>query len=267
MTGSDWRAYEEIYNSYKEPNNFYWRFLFVEPLYLCLNIIGNEAQLNFWTFYLIIKVLIFYKVISIFKRFCPFNISLLALTFYLGFWGIMVFIDTPFRNLIAVYIFLCSIRYFYERNFKKYLLFCLLAIFCHFSAFLLIPLYFCNRSFSNRTIVIAFIMVNLLLLNADWVFSLIGKLLFFLPQVAAKIENYTIGEEAETTGAGKILSLGYFIHIFFFLVILKSRKIIENKPCGNLIFNMGILYIFIFRLGLTVLIFPESSSLYPFSIR
>lgn len=66
MTGSDWRAYEEIYNSYKEPNNFYWRFLFVEPLYLCFNIIGNEAQLNFWTFYLIIKVLIFYKVISIF---------------------------------------------------------------------------------------------------------------------------------------------------------------------------------------------------------
>ena len=257
MTGSDWRAYEEIYNSYKEPNNFYWRFLFVEPLYLCFNIIGNEAQLNFWTFYLIIKVLIFYKVISIFKRFCPFNISLLALTFYLGFWGIMVFIDTPFRNLIAVYIFLCSIRYFYERNFKKYLLFCLLAILCHFSAFLLIPLYFCNRSFSNRTIVNAFIMVNLLLLNADWVISLIGKLIFFLPQVAAKIENYTIGEEAETTGAGKILSLGYFIHIFFFLVILKSRKIITNKPCGNLIFNMGILYIFIFRLGLTVLIFSR----------
>lgn len=67
MTGSDWRAYEEIYNSYKEPNNFYWRFLFVEPLYLCLNIIGNEAQLNFWTFYLIIKVLIFIKL-SVFSK-------------------------------------------------------------------------------------------------------------------------------------------------------------------------------------------------------
>ena len=257
MTGTDWRAYEEIYDSYKEPDNFYWRFLFVEPLYLCLNIIGNEAQLSFWTFYLIIKVLIFYKVISIFRRICPSNVCLLALTFYLGFWGVMIFIDPPFRNLIAVYIFLCSIRYFYERDLKKYLLLCWLAILFHYSAFLLIPLYFCNRSFSNRNIIIAFVLVNLLLLDADWVFALIGKLLFFLPQVAAKIENYTIGGEAETTGAGKILSLGYFIHIFFFIIILKFRKIIENRPYGNLIFNMGILYIFIFRLGLTVLIFSR----------
>ena len=257
MTGSDWRAYEEIYDSYKEPDNFYWRFLFVEPLYLCLNIIGNELHLNFWIFYIVIKVLIFCKIISIFKRFSPSNVRLLALTFYLGFWGVLIFMDPPFRNLVAVYIFLCSIRYFYERKFIKYLLFCLIAALFHYSSFLLIPLYFCNRSFSNRNIIVAFVIANLLLLNADWVFSLIGKLLFFLPQIPAKIENYTVGDEADTTGAGKIISLGYFIHVFFFIIILMSRKEIEKNPYGNLIFNMGVLYIFIFRLGLTVLIFSR----------
>ena len=164
----------------------------------------------------------------------------------------VVFIRTGFdKNLIAVYIFLCSIRYFYERKFIKYLLFCLIAALFHYSSFLLIPLYFCNRSFSNRNIIVAFVIANLLLLNADWVFSLIGKLLFFLPQIPAKIENYTVGDEADTTGAGKIISLGYFIHVFFFIIILMSRKEIEKNPYGNLIFNMGVLYIFIFRLGLT----------------
>mgnify|MGYP007051441754 CR=1 FL=1 len=34
MTGSDWRAYEEIYNSYKEPNNFLLEIFYLLSPYI-----------------------------------------------------------------------------------------------------------------------------------------------------------------------------------------------------------------------------------------
>lgn len=84
MCGSDWRTYEEIYNSYSvsDGTGFWWRFLYMEPLYLCLNIIGNELHLDFWLFYILIKILIFIKIIDVFKKFCPSNLILLAFTFF-----------------------------------------------------------------------------------------------------------------------------------------------------------------------------------------
>ena len=260
MCGSDWRAYEEIYMSYNSPNgtDFWWRFLYVEPFYLLLNVIGNILHLDFWVFYIAIKLLIYYRIVHIFKKFCPNNLILLAFTFYLGFWGIMHFIDISFRNMIAAYIFLCSVDFIIEKKFVKYLLCVLCATLFHYSSIILIIFYFLfNRRFSTVNIICAFVIANILLLDTDFIFSLASRLFSFVPAVSAKIENYTIGEESETLGSGKLLSFGYIIHLLFFILILYSRRKIEEMQYGSFLFNVSIAFIFIFRIGLTTLIFSR----------
>ncbi len=260
MCGSDWRAYEEIYTSFNtdDGENFWWRFLYVEPFYLILNIIGNLLHLDFWVFYIILKLLIFYQIVSVFKRFCPDNIILLAFTFYLGFWGIMNFIDISFRNMISVYCFLRCIDFLLERQFKKYLLCVLCATLFHYSSIFLLVFYFLfNRRYSTKSILLCFILANVLLLKTDFIFEAASRLFSFIPAVSYKIENYTTGEEAETLGSGKVLSIGFFIHTLFFILILYSRRKIEALKYGPFLFTVSVAFIFIFRIGLTTLIFSR----------
>lgn len=256
MCGSDWRAYELIYTSYNE-DNFWWRFLYMEPMYLCLNIIGNKLCLDFWTFFIIIKLILFYKITSIIKRFCPKELFLLAFVFYLGFWGIMNFMDPSLRNMIAAFIFMCSIDSIINRNFKQFLLWTLLAISFHYSAIILILFYFIlTRTYSNKNIVIFFVLVNVIFLNSNVIFTLVDSLFSFIPIIATKVENYTIGDDSDL-GQGKILSFSYIIHIVFFMLILYYRKTLEKMQYGKFLFNISILFIFIFRIGLTSLVFSR----------
>ncbi len=260
MCGSDWRAYEEIYTSYNSPNgvDFWWRFLYVEPFYLLLNVIGNVLHLDFWIFYIALKLLIYYKIVYILKKFCPANLVLLAFTFYLGFWGIMNFIDISFRNMIAVYCFLCSIEHLLNKNLFKYLLWVLVATLFHYSSLILIVFYFLlNRTYSTRNIVVCFVLANIVLLRTDYIFELINHVFSFVPAIVHKVENYTTGEEAMTTGAGELLSFGYILHVFFFILILFSRRQIERLQYGSFLFNVSIIFVFIFRIGLTTLIFSR----------
>lgn len=226
MCGSDWRAYEEIYNSYSDPSlgGFWWRFLYFEPLYLCLNVIGNELHMGFWCFYLLLRVLIYIKIVQIFMRFCPKELVLLAFTFYLGFWGIRHLIDPSFRNLIAACVFLCSLDDLINRKLKNYLLWILAATLIHYSSICLVLVYFLvNRKYSNGTIVILFILINVIFAKPDIIFEITSRLFSFIPVIALKVENYTLGAEAEL-GQGKIFSIIYFIHLLFFILILYNRK-------------------------------------------
>lgn len=259
MCGSDWRTYEEIYNSYSVSNGagFWWRFLYMEPLYLCLNIIGNELHLNFWFFYICIKVLIFVKIVDVFRRFCPSNLILLAFTFFLGFWGIRNFIDPSFRNMIAVYVFLCGINWLINRNLKRYILLVVIASLFHYSAIILLLFYFIlHREYSTKCIIILFLCANIFLLDSDVIFKLISFLFSSIPTIALKIESYTEGEGIRFA-QGKIFSLGYLVHIIFFIIILYSRKRIEKLENGKFLFNVSVLFIFIFRMGLTILVFSR----------
>lgn len=260
MCGSDWRAYETIYNSYSDPSlgGFWWRFLYVEPLYMCLNIIGNELHMNFWVWYIFIKLLIYIKIVQLFKRFCPREIILLAFTFYLGFWGIMHFIDPSFRNMIAAYLFLCSIDSLLNRNFKKYLLWVFAATLIHYSSIILILFYFIlNRSYSNKSIIILYVIASILLIKPDVIFNVLSSLFSFVPAISMKIDNYAVGNESTTLGQGKLISVGYFIHLVFFVIIMYSRRRIEAFSYGKFLFNMSVLFVFVFRIGLTALVFSR----------
>lgn len=258
MTGSDWRAYEEIYESYNESNNFYWRFLYVEPGYLILNIIGNVLGLNFWVWYEIIRLLLYFKVCHIFLVYSPRQTLLLGFTFYLGFFGIMHFMDPSFRNMIAAFVFLCGFKFVLKRQLLKFLLITLLAVSFHYSAiFILFVYWIAPKKVSTLNIVLLFIVANIVLTVKDPIMNLLSIAFSSIEPLALKIANYSSGEEAETTGAGKIFSLGYLIHCILFILLLLSRKRIEVQTNGPIIFNLAILFVFLFRLGLTILIFSR----------
>lgn len=257
MSGTDWRAYEEIYNSYQD-DNFWWRLLFMEPFYLLTNVIGNELGIGFWPFYLFIKVLIFLKVINILQSYSYKRSFYLTLTFYLGFWGIMIFIDTPFRNMIAVYVFLSFHKYLLNGNLFKYVFGVLLATLFHYSAIILIFLYpVLKLKLSTRQILVSLLIINILFISPSVIFGILAKVLFFVPGMSLKIASYTTGAEAETTGSGKLFSFGYALHLLLFAIIMLKRKKIEMIPYGDFMFKMSVCYIFIFRIGLTVLVFSR----------
>ena len=259
MCGSDWRNYESLYNVYAtSEDDFWWRFLYVEPLYLLLNVIGNELHLDFWVFYYLIKILIYIKIVQIFKRFCPKEIVLLAFTFYLGFWGIVNFIDPSFRNMIAAFFFLCSIDSLINKKIKTYFLWVIVATLFHYSSIILFFFYFIlNKEYSTKSIVVLFIVANIILIKPELIFKVASLAFSFVPAIAYKIDNYTLGEEASTMGQGKLLSLGYLIHVTIFVLILYFRKRIEELENGKLLFNMSVFFVFVFRIGLTVLIFSR----------
>lgn len=87
---------------------------------------------SFLTLFFLYKTLIYYKSL---------------------FFGVFIFIAynmlfTSFdqiRQTLAIFIFLYSIRFIENKSFKKYLIFILLATFFHFSAIILLPVYFLSK--------------------------------------------------------------------------------------------------------------------------
>jgi hypothetical protein len=199
---------------------------------------------------------LFCQVCAIFKRFSPPGTLLLSFLFYLSFWGITNFIDPSFRNMLAASVSLCGLNYLIGRKFLRYCLVILVATLFHTSAlFLLVVYFFVNKNWTNRQLIFTFILVNVITLFPNVIFNSLSFIFSSSDMIVSKIDNYTIGAEAETTGAGKAFSIGYLLHIFFFGAIIYCRNSIESLKNGKFLFNISILFPIVFRIGLVVLIF------------
>ncbi|MCH5242932.1 MAG: EpsG family protein [Muribaculaceae bacterium] len=257
MTGSDWRTYEEIYNSYGN-NDFFWRFSYLEPGYLLLNIIGNVIGLNFWEWYIILRVIIFFIVCKFLFFYCPRKSLLICYTIFLGMWGIMYYIDPSFRNMLAASVSIIGFKYIINRNKIKYLIVTIIALSFHFSAIFLPLIYvFSILNISNTKLLIIFVIINIIFISKNSIFIIIDNLFSNLEFVQGKIENYSSGRESDTVGSGKIISITYLFNCFIFVLLLVNREFLNKFKYGKIIFNLAILYIFMSRIGLTVLIFTR----------
>lgn len=256
-TGGDWRAYETIYGMSQRPD--YWlNIITFEPGYLALNYIGYLLHLDFWIWYIAIKLLLYFKICQIIQRFTPSRLVLLAFTFYLGFWGILNFMDSSFRNMIAAFVFMCSINTILNRQFFKYLIYCLIAILFHYSAIILILFYpLLTKRFTNTQIIIAYIGINIVVTTSDIIFPLLQSVFAGYDPILTKIERYSSGGEEDFMGEGKILSFGFFFHTCILLLLIYKRKSIEQIKYGNFIFAISTLFPFVFRIGLSMLIFSR----------
>lgn len=252
MTGTDWRTYEISYQ-WMTPDTFFSTILFWEPGFTLYTSLFRFLEIDFWNYLIITKFITFYIFIEALNKYCEKQYFFLALTFFVVFYGFFFWIDNPLRNLIAYAVFLLSIPSLIERKMWKYMLIICVATLFHYSAVILFPLYWLLHSrIKNTIIVLIYILFSIVFLKAEIIFLIIDYLFGWFPIIANKLLAYS-GQIGEVDG--KMFSLGFVLHNVFFILLLLSRKKMESMKYGAFLFNSAVLYVFLFRIGLTFTVF------------
>jgi len=248
MTGTDWRNYEQSYQ-WLGFDTFVSSIAFWEPGYIFLVSLFRFLHIDFWPFLITVKIITFLSFCSFLRKYGK-DKFFLTMTFFLSFYGYYFWIDNPLRNLCAFTIFLFTIEAIYTKKKAKFIFTVALAVLFHYSAIIILPMYWILRSkFKTGSIVVIYLVVTILFLNINLMFKIIDLLFGWFPIIQAKL--YAYSSEVD----GKMFSLGFILHNIFFILILMSRKKIESLQYGNIIFMGAVVYVFIFRLGLTFTVF------------
>lgn len=251
-TGSDWPTYENLYELSTDEDKSYM-FLFFEPGFVFYITLFKSFGVDFFPFLIFTKIVVYIIFIRSLRFYCPNDTFYLSLLFFISWYGFFLFIDNPLRNFIAIGVFLCSLKYLRERKLIPYLTMTLLAVSFHVSAIIMLFFYyFGNKSYKSVNIVLFYIGVNIVLLSKSLIFSIVNFLFSSIPIIGAKIAGYA---DNNINAEGKLLSMGLFIHILVFIVVISGRKKIEAKENGKMIFMFSVLSSILFRLGLTITVF------------
>ncbi len=252
MTGSDWRGYELHYSELYFEDVFSGRY---EPGFTLYQSIFRFLGVPFFVYNIISKLITFGVFYSIIKGFSP-KYRYLCLMYYTCVSGYAVFIDYSMRNVMAVTIAMCSLKYYANRQMWKWMAASLLAVSFHTTAIIMFPLYFVRlANVKSKYILIVFVLFNIIMMAVqDSFFEKVNFLANISEHAAAKYEHYATGIDDYSSGKG--LSLGYLFNVSIFLLILKFRKeIVSTYKYGEMLFVFAILHTFFYRIGLSVTIF------------
>lgn len=253
FNGSDWRNYELDYfyvnnfmdlMTYKREKGFYiYMFIF------------KKLGFNFWSFFIITKfwcLYIFYKIIDKNSE----NLYLNLMFFYGSFGLLYLFVDCPLRNLISISLVLFGISYLLENKKWRYIILVILAGTVHNTGFfflVLIVLKKCTNISTKKLAIFCFLIFFFFTFKENLIF-ISQKLPFFEKRLSYYLSH-------EKLGNGKIISLGSLEKIIFLIVFIFKRKEIKDKK----IYILGILYILLYRIALTLpILFRMYSYVYIF---
>ena len=240
---NDYEIYESIYknitfNNIKNITNY---CNIKELGFLYLNIIFNNI-LNFNYF----KALIYFiNTILIWKGIRYFfdeKKSLLIMCF-LYLYGVFYFFYLPsFRHSISVAIFIYSLKYLKEKNFKKYFLLSLIACLFHKSAIILFGIYYFFKFLKiNKSFLLIFYFFNFIsyyFLDFFWI-KVINLLISFIgifyPSILSKTEYFQL------RSGGSPQEFLFYIIIFGISILYYNRKE-EFFMKGYLLFQVFYLF-------------------------
>lgn len=250
MTGSDWRAYEAYYDYLDSPDFF--EIALLEPGYKLYSWLFEYIGFSFWLYFILTKLTLFYIIIYFVRKIASEYLFVFSITFFLFYFGLFLFIDNPMRNLIAVGISLFSYKYLMSRKIGKYVMVVLLAACFHFSAILLLFVYFLYPiRVKNTIIVLSYIVFNLIFIIAfENILINILEFFAFIPKVEDKMISYFIN--GDELAGNTLFSVGFLFQLAIFALLLLKRKSIESTNYGKLIFLGSMVYLFLYRIGLTV---------------
>lgn len=253
MCGSDWRQYENMYDNIDFKNVFYGYY--AEPGFLFYMVFSRFLHIDFWTFSILTKIVQFSIIAILINRYAP-EYKYIVWMFFLPKSGFYMFIDYPMRNMIAVALFLVGVRYIFSKDFVRYFACVIGAMTFHFSAIIAIPLYFLlNKNISTKVYAICFVVIFTLFSHADIFEYILVKSSGLSPYVLKQVEYYIMGDTFD--GEGSLISVGMFLQVLFFICLLKYRKSIQARKYGLIILNGALIYILLYRLGLTISIFSR----------
>lgn len=255
MTGSDWRAYELFYEDVSWDNYVQYLIAF-EPLFVLIVLVVKNLGIGFWVFTCLCKMWSFVLTYKLFERYVPNKYFYLALMIYVATASLYLYIDAPFRNMIAISIFLFSVRYIEERRLAKYLLCMLVAVFIHSTALIMLPVYFiAHAKWSNWLYGGLYLFALIVFSFTQQIFDLLGKLFASIPFIMSNIQGYGQNEDFAQNDA--IFTFGGIIRIIVLCLLLYGKRRIMLLKNGVVLFNLAYTYLLIAILGFNIPIFSR----------
>lgn len=250
-TGVDWVAYEyEIKETVSlsdafAKNKWDWLSYRLDFGYSILNAVIKMFGGGTQTLFFIVAVLTQYLLYLNLKRYTHY--VLFAYLIYYTFF-FFIFDLSGIRQGLAMQIFLYGIKYIKEKNFWKYFLVIFLATSIHWTASILILLYF----FANRKVPLILVVITVLFstvvfsFQVKWLGAIMGDLLNKLngyTLLQAKVKGYTTNENFSQERSWNVYSIYIYLRLIFVLIVsYKLRdKIAQKTPYFNIFFNMLLL--------------------------
>ena len=253
MTGTDWRNYELAYYAADFKSILEERF---EVGYGILQSVCNALSIDFWVFHIGIKILVFIALCR-FIVYSGINI-LLFWTLFLPEMGFFLFVDCPFRNLIAFGIFCLSVPALLERRAKIYFLLISVAVLFHTSALILYPIYFlCGTHLRNKYWILLFVITNIIAYDIENVITNVFSVAFAaVPFVQDKLLYYVLDEDFIQSK----INIGTIYRALLFLLFLYYRpQIVKGHRYGSILFNLSMIYFVIYPFTISLKIFSRFS--------
>ncbi len=250
-TGVDWLAYESYFydiaplNEAFNFNSFGSIFLTLDVGYSLLNSIVKMFGGNVQIVFLIISVISIFLLIKNLKYYS--NHVLTGLLIYYPFF-FFTFDMSGLRQGLAIQIVLFSIKYISDRNFNKFLFYIILATSIHWTAIILLPLYFfANKKISlGYTVFIFLISIVIFTFKIKWMGVILGDLLGRLnafTMLSDKLTVYTTNDVFSQKRGWDLFSLYNFfrISLIIFILHLFKDKISKIVPSFTIFYNFILL--------------------------
>jgi len=218
--GVDYSSYMEIFSKILSGSE-----IIIEPGVLLLSklvfILGGNEQAILFTFSLL-TIVSFYRYMSFFSK-----DILISLLFFLSFGVFFLASLNLIKQYMAISIFAYSLIFLWQRSFLKYIGLIFLAGMFHYSALLLMPLYFiCHRTYKiwQYLLILVFILLGVELLDVLINFT--------------KYSIYLEESHQEVMSSDRNI---FFIGIYLIIsvVVLSTKNMISKFKGSEIFINMS----------------------------
>ena len=255
LNGSDWPAYESLFNKIELGNilrlsreyGFEFGYSF---LVYCLKIFG----FNFMISLIIMKVFSFVIISNFFYSVSQLKYSVgytrnafFMLFIFYSFNCIYLYVETIIRFDVALALVIKSYKYIFKRKFLPFLCLILCAVCFHKSSLIVLPLYWMSEvRLSNKMLLLLclcvsfFLNAKILAFLSNLLFARFSYLYLFL-QIISYTQNTALNELSNPLSIGNIV-----FFLFFILILLSRKKIEESSVYGVRLFAIVIVYFFIY---------------------
>ena len=246
MTGTDWYMYELFYKS-AELSSIVERSK--ESGYFIVQNFFSKLGVDFWIFHIVTKLLVFYSLIYFVRSF-KLNVFLF-LALFIPEVGFYLFIDCPFRNLIAFGFALIAFRMLFDNRKLLFFLFTALAMSFHLSAIILVIVFFFYKKDLKVLVVLGIaIFAYVLAFNIEFLLKKVYiPIAEMIPIVGDRLKGYFLNTDYVATEINK----GAYIRLFILLILLLFKPVIlTGDKTRQFVYNLAMLSMLLYPFGVTM---------------
>ena len=220
--GTDYTTYVDLYHSFANIDSlalFFQNIIDTEPSFIILNMLVKVVfnhYLFVFAFSALLILAFFYRSIEDYHEQSSVMLAVVVFLFLIFLTSLNIV-----RQMIAVAIVFYATRYVFTRNYKKAVIWLIVALSFHYSALIIVPFWLLRgeKRWQKNTRIILFIVL---------VFMVIGDLLFR----SAFEQLPLMGLLAQNTGQGATLSYGLLVlrlPIIIPVIIFRERLIAHDE--------------------------------------